>query len=99
MPATSTAVTPNDLAVDAAGNLLLTDSFYNAVRVVANTTGTFYGVSMVAGDVYTLAGRGKDGLGDGGPASGALFQPSGIAALASGAVDVETPARIRQITG
>jgi hypothetical protein len=47
--------------VDANGNVVFTDSFNNRVRVVAGATGTFYGVSMTAGDIYTVAGEGTAG--------------------------------------
>ena len=44
------------MALDGAGNLAL-DDFYNLrIRVVAESTGTFYGQAMTAGDIYTVAG-------------------------------------------
>ena len=49
---------PYGVAVDGAGNLLVADTDNNRVRVVAATTGTFYGVAMTAGDIYTVAGNG-----------------------------------------
>jgi len=42
--------------VDGAGNVLITDN--NRIRVVAASTGTFYGRAMTAGDIYTIAGTG-----------------------------------------
>jgi DNA-binding beta-propeller fold protein YncE len=58
------------VALDGAGNLLIAD-FYNCrIRVVAESTGTFYGQPMTAGDIYTVAGDGARGFsGDGGPAT------------------------------
>jgi hypothetical protein len=39
------------------------------VQVVAEVTGTFYGIKMTAGNIYTVAGNGQTGNGsDGGPA-------------------------------
>jgi len=70
-------VNPQSVFVDAAGNLVITDTGNNRVRVVAATTGTFYGQAMTAGDIYTVAGGGTGGLGDGGPATSAeLADPS-----------------------
>jgi len=63
---------PEAVALDGAGNLVLTDTFNNRVRVVAARTGTFYGQQMAAGDIYTVAGDGVAGFsGDGGPARSA----------------------------
>jgi hypothetical protein len=60
---------PRGVAVDGSGNLVITDQFNNRVRVVAVSTGTFYGRAMTAGDIYTVAGDGTAGSsGDGGPA-------------------------------
>ena len=40
--------------------------------MVATRTGTFYGLAMTAGDIYTVAGTGRPGFsGDGGPAASA----------------------------
>src|SRR5215469_1399991 len=77
---------PEGAAVDAAGNLVLTDTGNNRVRVVAVKTGTFYGQAMTAGDIYTVAGDGTPGFGgDGGPATGAkLAGPAGLAVEAAG---------------
>jgi sugar lactone lactonase YvrE len=59
---------PEGVAVDAAGNLLIADSRNGRIRMVAARTGTFYGQAVTAGDIYTVAGGGTGGLGDGGPA-------------------------------
>src|SRR5215470_9663195 len=69
------------MAVDHAGNLLLADAGNNRVRVVAASTGAFYGQQMTAGAIYTVAGDGIGGFaGDGGPAAeAALNGPHGIA--------------------
>ncbi len=77
---------PNDVAVDGSGNLVIADAANNRVRVVAETSGTFYGVAMTAGDIYTVAGIGTGGYsGDGGPATSAeLFDPAGVAVDGSG---------------
>jgi len=59
------------VALDAAGNVVIADSSDRRIRVIADTTGTFYGQAMTAGDIYTVAGGGTGGLGDGGPATAA----------------------------
>jgi RHS repeat-associated protein len=72
---------PGAVTVDSHGNLVIADSFHNCVRVVAETTGTFYGVSMAtAGDIYTVAGTGTAGFsGDGAAATSAkLSTPAGV---------------------
>jgi hypothetical protein len=87
-PATSARVSfPGQLALDSAGNLVLTDGG-NRVRVVAATSGTFYGQAMTAGDIYTVAGTGTAGsTGDGGPATAAdIWGPEGLAIDGSGSV-------------
>src|SRR5262249_337861 len=54
-------------------NLLVADTYHDRMRVVAAKAGTFYGVPMKAGDIYTVAGDGRAGFsGDGGPAGKAL---------------------------
>ena len=50
------------VAVDGAGNLVIADTGNNRIRVVAASTGTFYGQAMTAGDIYTVAGNGSAGL-------------------------------------
>jgi trimeric autotransporter adhesin len=86
-PATSAELDdPYGVAVDAAGNLVIADSGNERVRVVAASTGTFYGQKMTAGDIYTVAGNGTAGYsGDGGPATSAeLDDPDGVAVDGAG---------------
>jgi len=64
-------VNPESVTVDPQGNLVIADTGNNRVRVVATTSGTFYGQAMTVGDIYTVAGGGTGGLGDGGPATSA----------------------------
>ena len=81
-PATSAGIaSPAGVAVDGAGNLVIADEPDSRIRVVAKSSGTFYGQAMTAGDIYTVAGNGRYGFsGDGGPATGAgLYNPSGVA--------------------
>jgi sugar lactone lactonase YvrE len=62
---------PVDVAVDAAGNVYVTDEFNDRVRRIDRQTGV----------ITTLAGNGsEDGGGDGGPAASAsLVEPEGVA--------------------
>jgi hypothetical protein len=93
---------PFDVTVDSAGNLLLADADNNRVRVVAAKTGTFYGVPMTAGNIYTVAGTGVFGFtGDGGPASHAdLDFPTAVVAIGNSLLIVDNSnRRVRMISG
>lgn len=74
-PAVNAAISPAGLAIDAAGNLLIADSFNNRIRKVDTN-----------GIITTIAGTGVAGFfGNGGPATAAEFnQPLGIALDAAG---------------
>ena len=74
------------MVTDGAGNLVLADTGNNRIRMIAATSGTFYGMAMTAGDIYTVAGTGTAGYsGDGGPATSAeLRDPLGISVDSSG---------------
>ena len=88
-PATSASLgNAVGVAVDGSGNVLIAEGSYNRIRLVAASTGTFYGQAMTAGDIYTIAGTGNDYYaGDGGPATSAgLFYPEGVAVDSSGNV-------------
>ncbi len=50
----ATLNSPNDVAVDSAGNVYVADGFNGAVRVVAGKNGTLFGQTMQAGDIYTI---------------------------------------------
>ena len=53
---------PEGVAVDHAGNLVIPDTRNRRVQVVAATSGTFYGQAMTAGDVYTVATLGDPSM-------------------------------------
>jgi trimeric autotransporter adhesin len=103
-PATSAVLDdPTGVAFDSAGNLLIADNVDNRVRVVAGSTGTFYGMAMTAGDIYTVAGNGYRAYsGDGGPATKAqLSLPGAVAVDASGNVLIADTSnnRVRVVAG
>jgi trimeric autotransporter adhesin len=88
-PAAGAALSaPYGMVTDAAGNIVIGDTFNFRIRVIAEQTGTFYGQPMIAGDIYTIAGDGKSGLsGDGGLATAAKISfPSNALADTSGNV-------------
>jgi len=65
---------PNSITFDASGNLYIADQYNNRIRKMD-----------VSGDVYSVAGNGTTGYGDGGPAVAAELQfPAGVILGASG---------------
>jgi trimeric autotransporter adhesin len=54
---------PDGVTLDSSGNLIIADTGNNRVRVVAGSSGTFYGQAMTAGNIYTIAGDGTAGFG------------------------------------
>jgi hypothetical protein len=99
-PATSAELSsPAGLVVDTSGNVLINDSGNNRIRVIAASTGTFYGQAMTAGDIYTIAGNGTAGYsGDGGPATSAElhgFSLGGLAVDRSGNVIINDAGNFR----
>ena len=77
---------PTGLAVDAAGDLLIADTANCRVRLVAASNGTRFGVPVVRGHIYTVAGNGICGsAGDGGPATDAeVWDPGAVAVDTAG---------------
>ena len=73
--------TPCGIALDGDGNLFVADYDNHRVRMIAAVDGEYYGQSVEAGNIYTIAGNGTQGYsGDDGPATSAsLNSPSGIA--------------------
>jgi len=102
-PALSSDLSAEFPVVDSAGNLVFRDYVAKLVRVVAGSTGTFYGISMTADHLYSIAvgggGSRSGGLGDGGPSLDATFGDLGRLAADSAGVAVSDDLRIRQIGG
>ena len=84
----ATLFNPGALTMDASGDMYIADYSNNQIREVAGTTGTQWGQSMTAGDIYTVAGStsGTWGqTGDGGAATSALLGgPYGVALDSAG---------------
>src|SRR5258708_17282178 len=80
---------PQGVALDAAGDLYIADSYNNRVQEIPVTTGAQHGQQMTKYDIYTIAGSaaGASGnTGDTGPATSALLQrPVGLAIDSAGA--------------
>ena len=78
VPAAKAAIEAFAVAVDPAGNVLAGGS--NVVQMVAEKTGTYYGKTVRAGDVYTVVGSDQaSSEGDGGPATNAALTVRAIA--------------------
>jgi len=79
---------PRGLAFDSAGDLYIADSDNNRIQEIAKSSGSQWGISMTAGDIYTVAGSATGSYGysgDGGATTSALLDgPVGLAIPASG---------------
>jgi sugar lactone lactonase YvrE len=90
-PATAANLSvPEAVAVDAAGNIYIADTFNYVIRRVAASTGY----------ISTVAGTGTQGYsGDGGPATIAeLYMPTGVAVDVAGNIYFADNQRIRKVT-
>jgi protein gp37 len=67
---------PQGVFVDSFGNLFIADTKNQVIREVPAQTGTNYGISMTAGNIYTVAGTPQTAGfgGDTGPATGATLR-------------------------
>jgi hypothetical protein len=95
--------TPQGVAVDAAGDLFISDSANNMIRLVPAAKGNYAGMAVKAGYIYTIAGNGNPGSsGNGGPATAAtLNDPAGVSVGPSGHLLVADNGNnaIREMTG
>ena len=85
--ATSASLYPAAIALDGSGNLYIADSEGEVVRMVPNNNGSFFGQSMTANFIYTIAGIGMvpGYAGDRRAATSALLNfPGGVTLDSSG---------------
>jgi internalin A len=90
---------PSGVAVDTKGDVFIADQEANAILEVPSANGTNYGISMIKGDIYIVAGNGYYSkqtnandtylaggfTGDGGPATSAeLYWPRNLTVDGSG---------------
>ncbi len=76
---------PRQIAFDSNGNLYFADTGNHVIRVLCKVTGTYFGLSMNSGNVYTVAGSTAGLSGDGGgPRLAQLSSPEGVAFDSSG---------------
>jgi len=79
---------PRSMFIDAHDNIFIADADNGAIREIPKNTGPQYGISMTAGNIYTVAGNVAAGLGfagDGGVATSAQLQfPDGVWVDAAG---------------
>ena len=90
-PATSAELNqPTGAEIGPSGGLVIADSNNNVVRFVPATSGTYFGQSMTADDIYTVAGNGTAGYsGDGGAATSAeLNFPTSVTTDAPGGIAI-----------
>jgi hypothetical protein len=57
----STLSSPWDIALDSNNNLFILDQGNDKIRMVPAVSGTYYGQSMTAGNIYTVTGQGSAG--------------------------------------
>jgi RHS repeat-associated protein len=75
---------PGGVAVDSAGDLAIADTGNSKIRFIPLTTATFYGQSMTAEDIYTVAGNGSCGYSNGAATSSQMCSPGGVSFDAGG---------------
>ena len=77
------------MAFDGAGNLAIDDEQNFRVRFVSARTESQYGQAMSTGDIYTIAGNGKNEYGGEGLAAtgGGISQPLAVALDSAGDLD------------
>jgi len=88
---------PDYVNTDSAGDLFVSYTTYQRVRMIPAASGTYFGIAMTAGDAYTIAGNGTAGYngdGEAGPAA-ELDHPTGVAVDPGGNLVIDDSGRIR----
>ncbi len=77
---------PSGICADNRGNIYFSDVSNRRIRMLVNTTGTYFGIARTAGNIYTIAGTGSSGSsGDNAIATSALLNaPCGTCVDSSG---------------
>ncbi len=81
LPTAAQINVPWGILIDAKENIYFSEINGNVIRMIPAMSGTFFGITMTAGNIYTIVGTGAaSSTGDGGAPSAATIQgPRGIA--------------------
>jgi hypothetical protein len=70
---------PYGVAIDSSGDVIIADYSNYKIRMIAATTGSFFGITMTAGNIYKIAGNGMSSAGgDGGIATTVPVIPTAL---------------------
>ena len=76
---------PGQVYIDSSDNLFISDVYNYVVRMVPKQSGTHFGIAMTAGNIYTIAGSGRQTFaGMNGPALDAAISPEGLVVDSAG---------------
>lgn len=95
--ATTSTLTPRGISIDSTGNVYISDT--SRIRIIPKISGTYFGSSMTANFIYTLAGTTTAGSGSTGvlATTSQLVNPFGVNIDASGNIYVTDSVRIQFI--
>jgi hypothetical protein len=70
---------PDGVAMDASGDLVISDNYNDDLRIVAAASGTLAGQTVTSDDIYNLAGTGhfSEATNSGAPSAEDLYGPGG----------------------
>jgi hypothetical protein len=108
-PAGKAGFSPLAVAADRRGDMIIVDNSGNfqvpgnRIKMVAAHSGTFFGITMKAGHIYTVAGdgngtgRGEAPIADGVPATRTAVEPFGATVDAAGNLVLASDYRVRVV--